>query len=127
GEGADLLTGGAGHDSLTGGAGDDTASGGDGNDVLNGGAGDDVLSGGAGFDSFVFDGGHDIILDFTNDVDTIVLERDLWTGPAPDLASLLAGATVTATGILLDLPEGGALDIRGIFNTTLLMDDIVFL
>jgi hypothetical protein len=63
-------------------------------------------------------------LDFANDIDTIVLEADLWGTAPPDSATLLATATVTTAGLVLGLPDGGLLDIRGGFGAALLVDDI---
>ncbi|WP_299599899.1 fasciclin domain-containing protein [uncultured Tateyamaria sp.] len=82
GRGDDVGLGGDGHDGLRGGRGNDTLDGGAGHDRLIGGADDDVLTGGAGEDVFVFGrhNGDDIITDFTQDEDTIVLRgfRDHW-------------------------------------------------
>jgi Ca2+-binding RTX toxin-like protein len=123
---ADTLLGGDGNDSLWGGDGDDWLEGGAGNDRLDGGAGDDVLLGGAGNDVFVFVGGNDTILDFTNGQDRIWLESDLWDGTPPPVATLLAEATLTETGLILALADGATLDIRGVFDTRLLVDDFLF-
>jgi Ca2+-binding RTX toxin-like protein len=126
GAGNDRLTGGDGNDTLTGGPGADTLDGGAGNDRLDGGAGNDILLGGAGSDVFVFNGGQDTIQDFTNGQDRIWLEADLWGGTPPPVARLLEDATHTDTGVILALPGGATLDIRGVFDTTLLMDDFLF-
>jgi Ca2+-binding RTX toxin-like protein len=126
GTGADRLLGGDGDDSLYGGAGADSLWGGAGNDRLEGGDGDDVLHGGAGSDVFVFNGGKDTISDFTNGQDRIWLEADLWGGTPPPVARLLEDATHTDTGVILALPGGATLDIRGVFDTSLLMDDFLF-
>jgi Ca2+-binding RTX toxin-like protein len=70
-----LLDGGAGHDLLVGGAGLDVLIGGAGDDTLEGGRGLDVLTGGIGADYFVFnkDDGPDLVTDFQQGVDKIVL------------------------------------------------------
>ena len=127
GEGEDRLIGGDGADQLFGGGGADRLDGGSGNDRLDGGAGDDILTGGLGADSFVFNAGADCISDFQDQQDKIVLDRALWGGVAPDVASILAGATVTDTGLHLDFGGGNSLDIPGIFDAHLLAGDILFL
>lgn len=73
GTGADTLEGGDGNDTLDGGAGRDLLVGGDGFDVLIGGAGNDTLTGGGGVNTFVFadDFGHDVITDFTRQIDLL--------------------------------------------------------
>ncbi|WP_136645058.1 calcium-binding protein [Tabrizicola sp. YIM 78059] len=136
GNGNDLLDGAAGADSLFGGVGNDTLVGGDGDDVLNGdagndwlfgGSGNDTLTGGAGVDHFVFSGGQDVIMDFTDGQDRIVLDAGLWDGGPPAIDAIIAGAMVTSNGLVFDLGHGSALDIRGVFDASLLTDDILFL
>lgn len=98
--GADDISGGAGNDSIKGGAGNDTVDGGAGADVLNGDAGKDKLNGGAGNDMIEGDAGNDIlrgaagrdqfifgkgdgkdrVVDFRDNVDTLVLDDALWRG-----------------------------------------------
>lgn len=100
--GADRFTGGAmsdhiesfsGNDTLSGFAGRDTLEGGKGADVLSGGTGVDLLIGGKGDDRFLFNSvlssGADIIDDFGNGNDVIVLDDDFFTtaGPIGQLAS----------------------------------------
>ncbi|WP_374395519.1 hypothetical protein [Tabrizicola sp.] len=102
-------------------------TGGDGNDRLDGGAGSDVLTGGLGVDSFVFSGGADLVTDFRDRQDKIILDLHLWEGPPPAVASILSAAVVTSTGLHIDLGGGNSLDIAGIFDANLLADDILFL
>jgi serralysin len=80
--GNDVLNGGIGNDKLQGGLGADTLLGGVGDDVLTGGPGRDVLVGGRGADKFVFNAltqsgatvqTADVIRDFQNGIDKIVL------------------------------------------------------
>jgi Ca2+-binding RTX toxin-like protein len=123
---ADTLLGDGLANRLEGGAGNDRLEGRAGNDTLTGGLGDDTLIGGAGNDVFLFTAGRDVITDFTNGQDRIWLADDLWQDGPPDIAGLLAGATVTSTGLTLALAPGAALDIRGIFDASLLADDIQF-
>jgi Ca2+-binding RTX toxin-like protein len=120
------LSGGDGNDRLYGGEGNDTLLGGAGNDWLSGGEGNDLLTGGTGGDDFVFNGGQDIISDFTNGQDRIRIDADLWAGLPVSIPDLLAGAAVTPTGLVLALPDGSTLDIRGVFDPNLLLDDFLF-
>ena len=86
--GNDLLDGNVGNDILNGGEGDDTLDGGEGDDQLMGDAGDDVLfgavgndtlTGGEGSDRFILTAvsGSNLITDFTDGEDLIVLEDGL--------------------------------------------------
>jgi serralysin len=65
---------------LNGGAGRDDIQGNAGSDLLYGGAGNDTLNGGLADDVFIFNGGHDVVLDFQNDLDRIRLDNGLWGG-----------------------------------------------
>lgn len=78
-EGEDWLNGEAGNDSLYGGKDNDTLKGGDGNDWLSGDFGNDILKGGNGSDRFLLspDFGADTILDFTDNIDFLVLDDNL--------------------------------------------------
>ncbi|WP_062212860.1 calcium-binding protein [Aureimonas sp. AU12] len=88
GDGADTLQGRDGNDYLTGGNGNDVVIGGNGVDQLLGGAGQDILAGQAGNDQltggteadqfyFNLNGGQDIIVDFQDGIDKIVLGADV--------------------------------------------------
>ena len=80
--GNDSLSGGNGTDQLFGGTGNDTLNGGAGNDLINGSSGRDAMTGGSGNDTFRFDAisdsvrgsSHDVIVDFVQGADRIVLE-----------------------------------------------------
>ncbi len=102
GAGNDVLTGAAGDDKLYGDAGNDKLTGGDGKDTLNGGAGNDTLSGGAGADVFVYDGGNDIITDYTaKDKDAINIGSAKVTGAtlkSSDLSLKIGSGAVTVKG-----------------------------
>lgn len=75
GDGNDKLFGGRGVDFLNGGGDDDLLFGGRDQDVLNGGEGDDILKGGQDADLFIYNGGHDRILDLDlDDGDRILLD-----------------------------------------------------
>lgn len=80
GNGHDTLRGGNGHDHLSGGAGNDRLYGGNGDDTLVAGNGDDFLKGNAGADVFVFnteDRGRNVIVDFTDALDQILLSHSV--------------------------------------------------
>ncbi len=74
--GDDKLYGGDGNDELLAGDGDDELYGGHGSDILVGGTGDDQLTGGCDGDVFRFSpgSGHDVITDFREGLDKIVIE-----------------------------------------------------
>ena len=123
GDGNDVLRGGIGKDTLDGGAGDDKLIGGIGKDVLNGGAGDDklvggrhadMLTGGEGEDVFVFGrgSGHDVITDFTQGEDAILLSGGFGSRKAPDhIADGTDGAVITFGGATITLEGVVAADI----------------
>lgn len=71
GKGNDTLIGGSKADTIKGGTGNDSLNGGAGNDTLYGGAGNDTLTGGKGNDRFVYEGGKDVITDYTAGEDQI--------------------------------------------------------
>ena len=100
GAGNDALEGGLGADSLFGGLGADRLDGGAGDDWLEGGAGADVLTGGTGRDSFAVAagavGGADIISDFTDGTDRLVLTGASAIGAAPGSALAAAAFVVAA-------------------------------
>ncbi|MFP5479983.1 MAG: hypothetical protein ACLGIE_09905 [Alphaproteobacteria bacterium] len=123
---ADALSGDGQENRLEGGAGNDTLAGRAGDDWLDGGAGDDWLWGSIGADTFVFSGGQDVFGDFEDGIDRILISPDPWGGDPPTVEDLLANAHVTATGVVIDFGLAGSLDIRGIFDTSLLADDIQF-
>ncbi|WP_373355279.1 M10 family metallopeptidase C-terminal domain-containing protein [Pseudoroseicyclus sp. CXY001] len=153
GEGSDLLNGGAGDDLLGGGDqddemygargndelfgqdGDDSLFGNDGNDMLNGGDGEDrldggsgtnELTGGAGADAFVFtDGGTDTITDFSDNVDTIYIDRDLLRDPSMSERELAKSATTDQGGMTLALADGHSIRIENFYESDALADDLV--
>ncbi|THD82136.1 calcium-binding protein [Aliigemmobacter aestuarii] len=73
--GRDRLEGRLGADLLEGMSGSDTLLGGSANDRLNGGGGNDTMTGGAGADRFIYkvNSGSDVITDFEDGVDRIVI------------------------------------------------------
>ncbi|MBP1804885.1 M10 family metallopeptidase [Rubellimicrobium aerolatum] len=127
GAGDDRLSGGDGNDRLRGGEGDDRLRGGKGNDRLDGGAGDDRLSGGGGADSFAFGVGRDTVLDFADDQDRIVLDRDLWGGADLSAAQVLDRfGRVDGDDAVLAFDGGHELRIAGLADLGALADDLAF-
>jgi hypothetical protein len=97
---------------LVGTDGDNTLSAGPADDTLYGGGGDDILSGGAGSDGYVYlpGDGVDVIIDCAAGAD--VNELLLAGGIAPsDVGAFRAGDG----DLLLTLPGGGSVTVRGFF------------
>ncbi|WP_146344821.1 calcium-binding protein [Phaeobacter marinintestinus] len=135
-QGADWMLGGAGQDVLRGGAGNDTVLGEDGNDnlrggggldTMNGGQGNDVLDGGPGKDLLGFSAGHDRILGFEDDVDTLIFHSDLWGGDALTAAQILDYASITGGNIVFDFDNGNTLTVEGHTDLGALENDIAAL
>ncbi|NNE23122.1 MAG: hypothetical protein HKN11_10990 [Rhizobiales bacterium] len=114
----DRLFGQDGSDKLNGQSGNDFLFGGNGNDTLNGGSGNDRLRGEAGQDKFFFADNYaqDRINDFEDDVDTIVINDNLYGGGL-NVAQVLAtfGTQVNANVYQLDFGGG---DILTVFSST---------
>lgn len=89
--GRDAIEGGRGRDILSGGGGADTLEGGGGRDEIRGERGPDVLTGNGGADRFIFNhrNGRDIVTDFQQGRDKIVVESG---------AETFADLTITQTG-----------------------------
>lgn len=117
--GADTLNGGGLSDLLFGGADEDILDGGFGNDRLAGGTGNDLLTGGEGEDAFFFRAtfGTDTVLDFTDNVDTLVFSQ------LGDMTTVLEAARESEGDVIFDFGGGDTLVVE---NTTLqaLLDDI---
>lgn len=127
--GADVLDGGAGADRLLGGAGNDTLRGGDGIDYLDGGLNNDSLTGGAGADFFVFASGYglDRISDFTDNIDTVRLNDNLWTGALTVQQVINTyGINLVGGGVLLDFGVA-ELTFAGLADRQLLINDITII
>lgn len=123
---ANTFSGMEGHDILDGRGGNDTLAGGNGNDTLIGSAGNDVLYGGAGSDTFVFHAGYDVVMDFQDNIDRLQIYSSSWGGGTRTIGDILATATVVAgVGIRLNLAPGNILEVRGIYDASLLANDIV--
>ena len=119
--GNDSITGGNGDDFLYGGRDNDYFEGGEGNDLISGELGNDFLIGGAGSDRFVLEpgGGADVIVDFQDSEDLIVLSRGL-TFPQIRVTQGVDGALITIpiTGEVLAT-------LRGVVASNITRVDIV--
>jgi serralysin len=125
GAGDDRLQGDNGSDWLFGGSGNDLLKGNAGHDSLDGGEGDDLLAGGIGADQFYFASGHDQILDFQNEIDTLVLDSMLWGGGERSLSQLSEFAEVTEGGFIsLDFGNGNILDLLNVTSLNVLDNDL---
>lgn len=116
--GDDKLNAGRGNEKLEGDAGNDILLGGAGSDRLNGGEGDDLLRGGAGGDRFYLSSGRDVIQDFHDGCDRLVLPTFASLTPFnfDDLTLVQAGAN---TEIHWKSPGMGG-DLESQMNVTLL-------
>lgn len=119
-----MLRGDNGNDHLSGDGGHDQLEGGGGNDRMNGDGGNDRLTGGVGADSFVFSSGKDAVMDFQNDVDTVVLDHGLWVGGTRTPQQMLSCARVTNGDLLFTFPRGATPPIENVPNPNLLLDDL---
>ncbi|QBF34275.1 calcium-binding protein [Thalassococcus sp. S3] len=122
GDGADTLFGEGGNDTVLGQFGNDVIGGGAGNDLLHGGFGSDTLYGGPDADRFLFNptDGADVIGDFQNDIDTILLSSRAYT------------LSVRNGDAVLDYGNGNRLVIEGDFTSAgaanaILSNDLDFL
>lgn len=125
-EGNDFLYGGDGNDMLDGGAGFDTLHGGEGDDVIDVGAGRDALNGNAGSDLLDGASGADQIVDFQNEIDTLVLDRSLVGGCGISVSALGQYAAFTAEGMVLDFGYGNMMTLDGVSSINVLNNDLEF-
>ena len=85
------------------------------------------MSGGIGADRFTFGSGRDRILDFQNEIDTLVLDSALWGGGSLSLSQLANYVTETADGsISLDFGNGNILELSGVETLSVLNGDVEF-
>jgi len=118
---------GRGDDSASGKDGNDRLDGQDGSDKLQGDGGNDTLTGGNGLDTFVFTAGQDIVTDFENNRDTLVLDRDLWGGAALSAQQVLGYAHVEDGDIVFNFGGGDTLRVKGMTDIGALADDLAFI
>ncbi len=125
GAGDDVLFGGSDNDALYGGAQGDRLGGGGGDDLINGGLGGDRMTGNTGADIFEFRGtfNHDIISDFGNGDDKILLgaELGIW-----DIERILLYQTTEVDGnTVIDLKGWGSITLEGVLPSELTADDFI--
>lgn len=125
---ADRLSGNLGNDRLLGEAGNDSLWGNDGADLLDGGTGNDALMGGLGTDRFVFRSGYgaDTVLDFADNVDTLIFGGGLWDGSMSVQSFLSTYARVSGTSVIFDFGGGNVFTVNGVSSLAQLYDDIGF-
>lgn len=103
----------------------DTLIGSEGSDLLYGGAGNDTLWGGAGPDDFVFVGGADRVMDFQNNINTLVLDDALWGNRDLTTARIIDDYARTGNGnTIFDFGNGHSLVIESVTQPDILIDDI---
>lgn len=122
--GNDTLLAGNGTDDLQGGAGDDSLEGNAGADMLQGGEGDDWLRGGIGQDEFHYSLGHDVIADFADNFDTLIL---LASDQISSFNDLLNFGEVINGNTVFTFDEDNSLTLNGITNMNILADDVFIL
>ncbi|OUD08301.1 hypothetical protein BVC71_14105 [Marivivens niveibacter] len=127
GDGNDFLAGNAGNDKLYGMDGNDQLFGDVGTDTLSGGTGDDLMRGGGGVDVFIFDDGNDVIGDFTDNVDTIQLNRSELSLNGYSVQDVIDLATVSGSDLVVDFGNGNTLTLRGVTDASILSDDLAFI
>lgn len=143
GTGLDTLLGGDGDDRLNGSYGDDLLDGGTGTDIMRGGegndrlvagvghdrlyvdAGKDSVTGGLGIDSFVFQGGRMVVLDFTDNRDEVVIDRDALGLLDLTIDALVDAARVLHGDLLFDFAPGSYIRIAGVTDAELLANDLI--
>lgn len=125
----DFLYGGGKDDMLFGEAGFDRLFGGGGDDILDGGTENDRLTGGSGRDTFVFglDMGQDRIRDFEDDIDTIQLNSNLWSGSRDAQAVVDDFGQIVGNDAVLNFGTGEVLVLNGVTDLQILVDDITII
>lgn len=128
GSGDDTMHGGNGSDLLEGGNGQDLLKGNSGQDTLDGGAGSDILVGGIGADTFIFSSGFDRIVDFQNNIDSLVIDQSMLGADGITVKNLGFFDVSEGTDSLhLDFGSGNYLIIDDIHDLSIILDDISFI
>lgn len=122
--GADILEGRSGNDTLRGGAGSDRIFGGDGEDRIVVDSGLNRVHGGAGADDFIFNGGQMTIVDFTDNVDDLVINRAAIGAADLTRAEIFADAKLVGGDMLLYLTPSRYVRLEGVSDVSELADDL---
>ncbi|WBU55502.1 M10 family metallopeptidase [Paracoccus sediminicola] len=123
----DQLRGYSGNDTLAGQKGDDRVLGGDGNDRIISESGIDRVTGGAGADEFVFKGGMQIITDFRDDLDELLIDRGALGYGGLSKSQVISRAEVDDGDTIIDLGNGDKIKLLGVDNPNDLYDDLIFI
>lgn len=124
--GADRIFGEDGRDRLVGGAGVDRLYGGAGSDELYGGKDNDFLFGGGGGDSFIFSGGRDVVKDFQDNIDSIIIPMKLVARNNIERDHSIVWKSGDGY-VSLKFAGGDTLKVEGVSDPSQLLDDIGFL
>ncbi|ARU03072.1 calcium-binding protein [Yoonia vestfoldensis] len=92
--------------------------------VVTGTQGNDVLIGGAGADVFIFNHGRDVIADFEQGIDRIILDARLWTGLTSAADLLLVYGRQDGARVTIDFGNNDILMIDGVTDYATLANDI---
>jgi Ca2+-binding RTX toxin-like protein len=125
--GNDTLFGGSGSDRLYGGNGNDSLFGGDGNDRLVGGGDNNWLKGGSGADTFVFTGNRNTVVDFTDDVDSILIRDSLDQSQNLRAQDILDLGEIRNGNAVFDLGDGHVLTVLNIDRLDILANDLLII
>ena len=127
GDARDFVYGGRDDDRLAGEAGSDRLYGQSGDDYLIGGADTDWLYGGTGADTFLFGEtfDRDLVRDFEDDIDTLFINDNLWSGTRTVQDVLNEFATEADGDVVFDFGDGDVLVVENIASAASLVDDIL--
>lgn len=118
-------------ENLMSGGGNDSLTGNGKANTFNAGGGDDTLTGNGGKDKFIFgfgpgtDIGADTITDFEDDIDTLVLDSDIWGGGLSRAQVVSTYASVVGSDTVFDFGSGNTVTVLGVTDTSIFIDDII--
>lgn len=128
-DGNDLIYGDVDNDHMIGGLGNDTLYGGSGDDFLVDQVGTNFLYGGQGADIFAFvdSVGSSRVMDFTNNVDTLLFRGNLLTEGMTVTQFVDTYARRIGNTIVFDFGDKGSLTVSGLSAVSQLYDDVTLL